>query len=129
MAVTAAPSLTQVTAPNERIRAADGVTYAYRRFGHAERGVPPVLFLQHFRGNLDNWDPALVDAIADRREVILLDNAGVGGSTGTVPRTFTEMAHHALAFVDALALKRIDVLGYSIGGYGPREATLLPPPP
>ena len=97
---------TSLTAPNRTIEAANGVTYAYRRFGDAERGAPPVLFLQHFRGNLDNWDPALVDRIAARREVILFDNAGVGGSSGTVRRTFTAMAHDALAFVDALGLGR-----------------------
>src|SRR3954470_12230641 len=127
MAVTAAPSLTQVTAPNERIRAADGVTYAYRRFGNAERGATPVLFLQHFRGNLDNWDPALVDRIATEREIILFDNAGVAGSTGSTPRTFTAMAHDALAFVDALGVRSLDVLGFSIGGFVAQELTLIRP--
>ena len=69
--------LTQITAPNRTIEAANTVNYAYRRYGNAERGAPPVLFLQHFRGNLDNWDPLLVDTIAAHREVILLDNTGV----------------------------------------------------
>jgi hypothetical protein len=55
---------TQLTAPNESVAAANGVTYAYRRFGNTARDVPPVLLLQHFRGNLDSWDPALVDRIA-----------------------------------------------------------------
>jgi len=119
--------LTQLTAPNERVEAADGITYAYRRFGNAERGAPPALFLMHFRGNLDNWDPALVDAIARRREVILFDNVGVGGSSGTTPRTFTAMAHDALAFVDALGLETLDVFGYSIGGYVAQEIALIRP--
>jgi len=119
--------LTQLTAPNERVEAADGITYAYRRFGNAERGAPPALFLTHFRGNLDNWDPALVDAIARRREVILFDNVGVGGSSGTTPRTFTAMAHDALAFVDALGLETLDLFGYSIGGYVAQEIALIRP--
>jgi pimeloyl-ACP methyl ester carboxylesterase len=89
--------------------------------------TPPLLFLQHFRGNLDNWDPALVDRIAGEREVILFDNAGVGGSDGTTPPTFTAMARDALAFVDALGLRTIDVLGFSIGGFVAQELTLSRP--
>jgi len=65
--------------PNQSIEAANGVTFAYRRFGNADRATLPLVFFQHFRGNLDNWDPALVDAIAERREVILFDNAGGPG--------------------------------------------------
>jgi pimeloyl-ACP methyl ester carboxylesterase len=101
MSATTATELTQLTAPNQSVEDANGITYAYRRFGNAESDAPPLLFLQHFRGNLDNWDPALVDAIAAQREVILFDNAGVGGSAGAVPRTFTAMAYDALAFIDA----------------------------
>src|SRR4051812_12550605 len=119
--------LTQVTAPNLTVDARNGITYAYRRYGDVERGVPPLLFLQHFRGNLDNWDPMLVDAIASGREVLLLDNAGVGGSSGSTPRTFTEMAHDALTFVDALGITTIDLLGYSIGGFVAQELTLIRP--
>ena len=72
------------TAELAHVDASNGVTYAYRRFGTASTALP-VVFLQHFRGNIDNWDPALVDGVAAHREVILFDNAGVGGSTGTTP--------------------------------------------
>jgi pimeloyl-ACP methyl ester carboxylesterase len=88
--------------------------YAYRRFG--EGSDRPLLFLQHFTGTLDNWDPAVTDPLARGREVILFENAGVGRSTGSVPRTMAGMAQHALAFLDALRLARCDVLGYSLGG-------------
>ncbi len=88
--------------------------YAYRRFGE---GVGlPLLCLQHFMGTLDNWDYAVTDVLAEDREVILFDNAGVGQSTGTVPTTIAEMAKHALAFLDGLGLSRCDVLGFSLGG-------------
>jgi pimeloyl-ACP methyl ester carboxylesterase len=119
--------LGQLTAPNLTVDAADGVSYAYRRFGDAGSDALPLVLFQHFRGNLDNWDPALVDAIAARREVILFDNAGVGGSTGTTPRSVTEMAHGALAFIDALGLRRIDGLGFSLGGYVLQELALIRP--
>jgi pimeloyl-ACP methyl ester carboxylesterase len=116
-----------LTAENRLLVAEDGVTYAYRRFGDPDAGSPPLVFLQHFRGNLDNWDPLLVDALAARREVVLLDNAGVGLSSGSVPRTVTAMARHAIAFLDALDLTRIDLLGFSLGGFVAQELTLLRP--
>src|SRR5262249_33507719 len=88
--------------------------YSYRRFGSGS-GCP-LLLLQHFTGTLDNWDPAVTDPLASGREVILFENAGVGRSTGTVPRTIAGMARHALAFLDALGITRCDVLGFSLGG-------------
>jgi pimeloyl-ACP methyl ester carboxylesterase len=104
-----------------------GETLVYRRFGNAESKAPPLLFLQHFRGNLDTWDPALVDRIAREREVILLDNRGVGASTGAVPDNVDDMARDVLRFVDALGLTEIDVLGFSLGGYVAQELALVRP--
>jgi pimeloyl-ACP methyl ester carboxylesterase len=116
-----------LAAPNRTVEAANGVTYAYRRLGGTQAGTPPLVLLQHFRGNLDNWDPALVDALVATREVILFDNAGVGGSTGTTPRTVTAMAHDALRFIEALELDEIDVLGFSLGGFVAQELVLIRP--
>src|SRR6202451_4665695 len=107
--------MSQYTVPNMELKAPNGTSYAYRRFGKA--GTIPVVFLQHFRGNLDNWDPALVDDIAAEREVILVDNSGVGLSTGATPRTVTGLAQDTLAFVDALGLPKIDLFGFSTGGF------------
>ena len=76
----------------------------------------PLLFLQHFTGTLDNWDPAVTDLLALDREVILFDNAGVGHSTGEVPETIAGMAGHAVAFLDGLGVSTCDVLGFSLGG-------------
>jgi pimeloyl-ACP methyl ester carboxylesterase len=87
----------------------------------------PLVCLVHHRGSLDNWDPMLVDTIATQREVILVDNAGVGGSTGTVPSSVAQMARDALAFVDALGLKSVDLLGFSIGGMVAQEVVLMRP--
>ncbi len=126
-ASTSAAGPTQLTAPIHTIGAANGIFYAYRRFGTSDDRWPPLLFLQHFRGNLDNWDPLLVDTIAAHREVILLDNAGVGASTGTVPVTVTQMARDAIAFLDALDLDQVDLLGYSLGGMVAQEIALLRP--
>jgi pimeloyl-ACP methyl ester carboxylesterase len=120
-------STSQVAAENLTIEAANHVAYAYRRFGDSTGGQPPLVFLQHFRGNLDNWDPLLIDTIAQRCEVILFDNTGVGLSSGTVPRTVTAMARDAIAFVDALGLGEVDLLGYSLGGMIAQEVALLRP--
>jgi pimeloyl-ACP methyl ester carboxylesterase len=115
-----------LTAPNRAIEAANGVTYAFRRLSEA-CSAPPLVLLQHYRGNLDNWDPALVDAIASMREVILFDNAGVAGSSGSTPRTVTEMAHDALRFIEALELREVDLLGFSLGGFVAQELVLIRP--
>lgn len=115
----------QYTAPNLTVDAANGTSYAYRRFGKA--GATPVVFAQHFRGNLDGWDPALVDDIAAEREVILFDASGVGGSTGKVPATFRDFGRDALSFIDALGLTEVDLFGFSIGGFVAQEVALQRP--
>jgi pimeloyl-ACP methyl ester carboxylesterase len=112
--------------PNKLVRAGNGIDYAYRDTGGASGGVPLVL-LQHFRGNLDNWDPALIDALASARRVITFDNTGVGGSTGTTPHTVEQMAHDAIAFIAATDLGQVDLLGFSIGSFVAQQIALTRP--
>jgi pimeloyl-ACP methyl ester carboxylesterase len=112
------------TAPNRFIEAG-GVRFAYRRFGTGQ-GVP-ILLLQHFIGTMDWWDPLLTDGLARTRPVILLDNRGVGISSDRTPDTVEAMAADVAAFVDALGLKRVDVLGFSIGGMVAQELVLARP--
>jgi pimeloyl-ACP methyl ester carboxylesterase len=123
---TAESVTTAVTAENRSVDI-DDATLVYRRLGDRATGAPPLLCLQHFRGNLDNWDPALVDRLAGDREVILLANRGVGASTGVVPDNVEDMARDVLRFVDALDLREIDVLGFSLGGYVAQELALVRP--
>ena len=104
-----------ITAPTKYVDAKNE-RYAYRRFGKARADACPLLLLQHFQGTLDNWDPAVTDQLATERDVILFDSAGVGGSSGTVPRTVDGMAQHALAFLQALDIETCDAVGYSLGG-------------
>ncbi len=111
---------------NELVSAANGVDYAYRDTGGGEGGVPLVL-LQHFRGNLDSWDPALIDALAPGRRVVTFDNAGVGGSTGTTPDTIEQMARDAIALLSAMELSQIDLLGFSIGSFVAQQIALVRP--
>jgi pimeloyl-ACP methyl ester carboxylesterase len=94
---------------------ANGIRFAYRRFG--DPIGTPIVLLQHFMGNLDNYDPAISDALAVGREVILTDNAGVGLSTGTAPETVAGMARDAASLIDALGLEQIDLFGFSMGGH------------
>jgi pimeloyl-ACP methyl ester carboxylesterase len=94
---------------------ANGTRFAYRRFGDPI-GTPMVL-LQHFMGNLDNYDPAITDILAVGREVILTDNAGVGLSTGPTPETVAGMARDAATVIDALGLEQVDLFGFSMGGH------------
>jgi pimeloyl-ACP methyl ester carboxylesterase len=94
-------------------------TYAYRRFGTPSPTSPPLLVLMHFRGTMDLWDPLLINTLCSTREVLLLDNAGVGQSSGTVPSTIAGMAAHVIAFLSLLSPSLsgpIDLLGFSMGG-------------
>jgi pimeloyl-ACP methyl ester carboxylesterase len=98
-------------ARNELIGAANGIDCTCRGTG-ADDGTIPLVLLQHFRGNLDNWDPALVDALASTRRVVTFDNAGVGGSTGTTPDTVEQMARDAIAFLGAMRFGEADLAHY-----------------
>jgi pimeloyl-ACP methyl ester carboxylesterase len=102
------------TAPTQFVEAA-GVRFAYRRFGR-QAGVP-LVFNMHFIGTMDHWDPLVTDGLAATREVILFDNAGISGSSGEVPSSVEEMAANAAAFIKALGLAQVDVLGFSLGGF------------
>lgn len=112
------------TAPTQFVEA-NGIRFAYRRFG--KTGGVPLVFNQHFRGTMDYWDPAVTDGLAKNREVILFNNAGVSNSSGRVPKSFQEMGANAAAFIKALGLTKVDVLGFSIGGMVAQEITAQAP--
>ncbi len=101
---------------------ADGIRYAYRKFG-TQDGIP-VVFLVHFRGTMENWDPNMLEPIANTRPVILFDNKGVGETDGQTPTTIAEMAQDAGTFIKALGLTQVDILGFSIGGMVAQELAL-----
>jgi pimeloyl-ACP methyl ester carboxylesterase len=114
-------SYTHNTAPTQFIEV-NGVRYAYRRFGSGDH--LPLVCLQHFRGGLDNWDPIVTDGLAQRRSVILFNNAGIASSGGEPADTIDAMAKHVIAFVNALGLERIDLFGFSMGGFVAQKVIL-----
>jgi pimeloyl-ACP methyl ester carboxylesterase len=122
--VTTAQKYTYADAPSKVVGTADGLDYAYRDVG---TGTVPLVLLQHFRGNLDNWDPALVDALASGRRTVAFDNVGVGGTKGTTPNTVEQMAADAIAFLDAMEFDLVDILGFSIGSFAAQEIALTRP--
>lgn len=101
---------------------ANGIRFAYRRFGNPSG--TPLLFIQHFLGNLDNHDPALTNELAMDREVILYDNTGIGASTGMAKTTIAEMAMDTEAFIDALGITNLDIFGFSMGGHVAQQITV-----
>ena len=113
--------------PSLQVSAANGVDYAYRDTSPGDTEDVPLVLLQRFRGNLDNWDPALIDALASVRRVVTFDNAGVGGSTGITPDTIEQMARDALAFMAAMQFRQADLLGFSIGSFVAQQIALKRP--
>lgn len=109
------------SATTQHITAANGTTYAYREFGQVESEATPVVLFVHLAATLENWDPRLVDQIGAHHRVIAFDNQGVGGSMGRVPHSIKGMATSALAFIDALGLKRIKLFSFSLGGFIAQE--------
>ena len=117
-------SETHDTAPTRFVEAG-GFNYAFRRFG--KKGEAPIVLLQHFRGNLDDWDPIITNSLAAKREVILFASAGVGLSTGETPDSVWDMTKHLAAFQEALNLEQVDILGYSLGGFIAQQFALSYP--
>jgi pimeloyl-ACP methyl ester carboxylesterase len=122
--MSATATVSYADASTQQVAAGNGIEYAYRDLG---AGDVPLVLLQHFRGNLDNWDPALVDALAADRRVVTFDNVGVGGTTGKTPNTVEAMAHDAIAFLEAMNFQRVDLLGFSIGSFVAQEIALIRP--
>jgi pimeloyl-ACP methyl ester carboxylesterase len=115
---------THQTAPTQFVES-NGIRFAHRRFGKV--GSVPLVFNMHFIGTMDHWDPAVTDGFATDREVILFNNAGVSSSSGEVPTLIEEMAANAVAFIKALALTQVDVLGFSMGGLVAQEVAITAP--
>jgi pimeloyl-ACP methyl ester carboxylesterase len=104
---------------------ANGIRYAYRRFGKPD--TMPLLFLGYFNSNMDGWDPDVVNSLAANHEVILFDNAGVGASGGKTPNTVAEMTRHCVALCQALGMQQIHVVGFSLGGMIAQQLALEHP--
>ena len=104
---------THETARTQFVQVGD-VRFAYRRFGRP--GGLPLLFLNYWAANMEDWDPKVTNGFAAERDVILVDNAGVGGSTGETPSTVAAMTKDCVDFCRALDLKSFDVVGFSLRG-------------
>ena len=115
---------THQNAPTQFVET-NGIRFAYRRFGNPA-GVP-LVFNQHFTGTMDHWDPAVTEGFAGDREVILFNNAGVSSSSGEVPTRIEKMGANAVALIKGLGLTKVDVLGFSIGGFVAQEIALQGP--
>lgn len=106
--------LQYMDAPTQYIEV-DGISYAYRSLG--KQSGTPLVCLQHFTGTLDNWDPAVINGLAQARPVITIDNAGIGNSGGATPDNAQDMARIAVKIITALGIDQCDVLGFSLGGF------------
>ncbi|KAH9221350.1 Alpha/Beta hydrolase protein [Leptodontidium sp. 2 PMI_412] len=114
------------TAKTQFVTTKDGIKLAYRLLGPSS-GVS-LLFLHHFRGTIDHWDPLLIHSIASHRPVIPFDNVGIGHSTGTVDDSVSKMAAHAIEFLSLLKITQVDIIGFSLGGVVAPLVALNGPP-
>ncbi|CAN7165636.1 alpha/beta fold hydrolase [Bosea sp. LjRoot237] len=110
--------------PTRSIDAA-GTRFVYRQLGTV--ADVPVIMLNHWGATLDNFDPRIVDGLAASRPVIAVNYRGVGASGGKAPLTVAEMAEDAIAFIRALGLRQVDLLGFSLGGFVAQEIVLKEP--
>jgi pimeloyl-ACP methyl ester carboxylesterase len=117
---------THLSAPT-RFAEVNGDRFAYRRWGNAGSGQPPLFFLQHFRGGMDHWDPLMTDGLAAGREVILFNGRGVASSPGEPRTRIEDMADDAAAAIRSLRLSKVDVVGFSLGGFQAQDLTLRHP--
>ncbi|OLN96150.1 2-hydroxy-6-oxononadienedioate/2-hydroxy-6-oxononatrienedioate hydrolase [Colletotrichum chlorophyti] len=134
--------------PVQKVEAANGIVYAYRRLGPA-KGIPLVLHM-HVRASMGYWDPVFIHPLMVKRPVIMFDPPAVGQSSGDTQRIPTDsrsapflflrprgmlkrfsavkiMGDDLNAFLDALSLELIDLLGFSIGSMACQMATLAKP--
>lgn len=113
------------TVPTQFI-SADGVSFAYREYGQ-QNGGTPVIFLNHLAAVLDNWDPRIIDGIAAKHHIVILDNRGVGASTGEPAKSIEQMSDDAITFIQAKGFKQVDLFGFSMGGMISQEIVLKQP--
>jgi pimeloyl-ACP methyl ester carboxylesterase len=117
-------SIGLATAPNQTLEA-NGIHFSYRSFGN-KQGTP-IVFLQHFTGTMDYWDPAVVDGLAKTHQVIVFNNTGMGHSSGKVADSIEQMSQDAYAFINALGYRQVDLLGFSMGGFIAQELAAAHP--
>ena len=117
-------ALAQETAPALYVET-NGVRFAYRNFGASSK--VPLIFFQHFIGNIDDWDPAITNEMAKSRNVILFNNTGVASTNGETPDSVAQMAKDAVSFINALNITKADILGYSLGGFIAQQMAITAP--
>jgi pimeloyl-ACP methyl ester carboxylesterase len=107
-------SMTNENAPTKSVEV-DGTNFVFREIG--KKGGIPLVLLHHLTAVLEDWDPRVVDGLAAKHHIIAFDNRGVGGSGGSTPKTVEEMARDAVAFIGARGFSKVDLLGFSLGGF------------
>jgi pimeloyl-ACP methyl ester carboxylesterase len=118
------PGKRYIEAPNLSVIVGK-TSLSYRDLGLRD-GVPLVL-LNHWGAVLDNFDPRIVDGLASTRRVIATDYRGIGGSGGAAPVTIDEMARDTIALIKTLGFEKVDLLGFSLGGFVAQDVTLKAP--
>lgn len=104
----------------------NGTEFFYRKLGENNSGIP-IIFLNHLSATMDDCDPSIMDGLASKHTVICFDNRGIGSTGGVTPKTVSEMARDAIAFIKALGYQKVDLFGFSLGGFISQEIILREP--
>lgn len=99
--------------------------YAYRVLG--DKSGIPLIILSHLGSSMDDWDPAITNGLAQKHKVILFDNKGVGSSSGKTPDNIAAMAKDAISFIKALGYSKVNLMGFSMGGFVAQQIVLTEP--
>ena len=110
------PALAEAVGAPTHFVEANGIRYAYRDLG-AENPGTPLILITRYRANMDDWDPAFLDALAEDRRVIAFNQSGIASSSGSVPETIKGMAADVAGFAQGMGFEQADILGWSMGGF------------
>jgi pimeloyl-ACP methyl ester carboxylesterase len=100
---------------------ANGIDIGYKLIGKGE----PLVMIMGLGGTMERWPREVTDALSTKYQMIIPDNRGMGYSTVN-DTTFTTklLADDIIALLDALGVRKANVLGYSLGSTITQELLL-----
>ncbi|MFA7283600.1 MAG: alpha/beta hydrolase [Candidatus Omnitrophota bacterium] len=91
---------------------ANGIKIGYELIGSGD----PLIMIMGLGGTMEDWPKEAINILSKRYQLILMDNRGMGYSTADdAPFTYELFASDIISLLDALKVRRTNVLGFSMG--------------